>query len=46
MEQRDRLTVQLTERAARHGIWCVRVHDVAPNAEVVRRVRAGGWMES
>jgi dihydropteroate synthase len=46
MEQRDRLTVQLTERAARHGIWCVRVHDVAPNAEVVRRVRADGWMES
>jgi dihydropteroate synthase len=36
MEQRDRLTVELTERAARHGVWCVRVHDVAPNAAVVR----------
>jgi dihydropteroate synthase len=36
MEQRDRLTVRITERAARHGVWCVRVHDVAPNAAVVR----------
>jgi dihydropteroate synthase len=44
MEQRDRLTVALTEQAVRGGVWCVRVHDVAPNAEVVRRLRPDGWM--
>jgi dihydropteroate synthase len=44
MDQRDRLTVELTERAAQHGLWCVRVHDVAPNAEAVRRVRRDDWI--
>jgi dihydropteroate synthase len=46
MEQRDRVTLEITERAARHGVWCVRVHDVAPNAEAVRRVGATARMES
>jgi dihydropteroate synthase len=46
MEQRDRLTLEITERAARHGVWCVRVHDVARNAEAVRRVGATARMES
>lgn len=46
LDQRDRLTVQITERAARSGIWCVRVHDVAPNVEAVRRISVSGTMSS
>jgi dihydropteroate synthase len=45
MAQRDRLTLQITERAASRGVWCVRVHDVAPNAEAVRRVAATARMD-
>jgi dihydropteroate synthase len=45
MAQRDRLTLQITERAARAGVWCVRVHDVAPNAEAVRRIGATARMD-
>jgi dihydropteroate synthase len=45
MGQRDRLTVAITESAARQGVWCVRVHDVAPNAEAVRRIGATARMD-
>jgi len=36
MQNRDALTVEITQRAVRAGVWCVRVHDVAPNARAVR----------
>ena len=44
MAQRDRLTVEITEQAARAGVWCVRVHDVAPSAAAVRRLATEGTM--
>jgi dihydropteroate synthase len=40
MRHRDELTVGITTAAARAGVWCVRVHDVAPNAAAVRAVVA------
>jgi dihydropteroate synthase len=35
---RDDATTAVTTLAAAHGAWCVRVHDVAPNADAVRVV--------
>jgi dihydropteroate synthase len=37
--QRDDATVAVTTLAAAAGAWCVRVHDVRPNADAVRVVR-------
>jgi dihydropteroate synthase len=37
--QRDAATVAVTALAAEAGAWCVRVHDVRPNADAVRVVR-------
>jgi len=36
MQARDELTVEITARAVDAGIWAVRVHEVAANAELVR----------
>jgi dihydropteroate synthase len=36
--QRDDATVAITTLAAMAGAWCVRVHDVRPNADAVRVV--------
>ncbi|MFC7329256.1 dihydropteroate synthase [Marinactinospora rubrisoli] len=38
----DDATVALTALAAAHGAWCVRVHDVRPNADAVRVAAAWG----
>ncbi len=40
-EDRDRATVAITRRAVEAGVWAVRVHDVAPNAQVVRGATSG-----
>jgi len=40
MRHRDELTVGITTSAAHAGVWCVRVHDVAPNADAVRQAGA------
>jgi dihydropteroate synthase len=37
--ERDDATVAVTALAAAAGAWCVRVHDVRPNADAVRVVR-------
>ncbi|GAA4620591.1 dihydropteroate synthase [Actinoallomurus vinaceus] len=38
----DDATVAITALAARAGAWCVRVHDVRPNADAVRVAAAWG----
>lgn len=39
----DDATVALTTLSAAHGAWCVRVHDVRPNADAVRV--AAAWRD-
>nr|WP_106585687.1 dihydropteroate synthase [Murinocardiopsis flavida] len=39
----DAATVALTTLSAAHGAWCVRVHDVRPNADAVRV--AAAWSD-
>jgi dihydropteroate synthase len=39
-EDSDAATLAVTALAARAGAWCVRVHDVRPNADAVRVVAA------
>jgi dihydropteroate synthase len=39
MDTRDALTVELTQRAAKSGLWAVRVHRVEANVAVVNSSR-------